>query len=279
MKGVAIIEILKAVIIGIVEGITEWLPVSSTGHMILTQEFIQFNLSDEFSKMFLVVIQLAAILAVVIVFFEKLNPFYGRKSVKKKRETFQLWGKVIIGCIPAAALGLPLNDWFEKLEVPTVVAATLILYGIIFIVLEHFYKGKEFEVTDTTQLTYKKAFLIGCFQCLALIPGTSRSGATILGAMLLGVSRSAAAEFSFFLSAPVMFGASLLRVVKFILSGATMSAIEIQVLIVGCLVAFIVSLAAIKFLMGYVRRHSFALFGYYRIIVGILVVAYFAFMK
>ncbi len=273
------IEILKAVIIGIVEGITEWLPVSSTGHMILTQEFIQFNLSDEFSKMFLVVIQLAAILAVVIVFFEKLNPFYGRKSVKKKRETFQLWGKVIIGCIPAAALGLPLNDWFEKLEVPTVVAATLILYGIIFIVLEHFYKGKEFEVTDTTQLTYKKAFLIGCFQCLALIPGTSRSGATILGAMLLGVSRSAAAEFSFFLSAPVMFGASLLRVVKFILSGATMSAIEIQVLIVGCLVAFIVSLAAIKFLMGYVRRHSFALFGYYRIIVGILVVAYFAFLK
>ena len=273
------IEILKAVIIGIVEGITEWLPVSSTGHMILTQEFIQFNLSDEFSKMFLVVIQLAAILAVVIVFFEKLNPFYGRKSVKKKRETFQLWGKVIIGCIPAAALGLPLNDWFEKLEVPTVVAATLILYGIIFIVLEHFYKGKEFEVTDTTQLTYKKAFLIGCFQCLALIPGTSRSGATILGAMLLGVSRSAAAEFSFFLSAPVMFGASLLRVVKFILSGATMSAIEIQVLIGGCLVAFIVSLAAIKFLMGYVRRHSFALFGYYRIIVGILVVAYFAFLK
>lgn len=273
------IEILKAVIIGIVEGITEWLPVSSTGHMILTQEFIQFNLSDEFSKMFLVVIQLAAILAVVIVFFEKLNPFYGRKSVKKKRETFQLWGKVIIGCIPAAALGLPLNDWFEKLEVPTVVAATLILYGIIFIVLEHFYKGKKFEVTDTTQLTYKKAFLIGCFQCLALIPGTSRSGATILGAMLLGVSRSAAAEFSFFLSAPVMFGASLLRVVKFILSGATMSAIEIQVLIVGCLVAFIVSLAAIKFLMGYVRRHSFALFGYYRIIVGILVVAYFAFLK
>lgn len=274
-----LIEILKTILIGIVEGITEWLPVSSTGHMILTQEFIQFNLSDEFSKMFLVVIQLAAILAVVIVFFEKLNPFYGRKSVKKKRETFQLWGKVIIGCIPAAALGLPLNDWFEKLEVPTVVAATLILYGIIFIVLEHFYKGKEFEVTDTTQLTYKKAFLIGCFQCLALIPGTSRSGATILGAMLLGVSRSAAAEFSFFLSAPVMFGASLLRVVKFILSGATMSAIEIQVLIVGCLVAFIVSLAAIKFLMGYVRRHSFALFGYYRIIVGILVVAYFAFLK
>ena len=272
-------EILKAILFGIIEGITEWLPVSSTGHMILTQEFIQFNLSDEFSKMFLVVIQLAAILAVVIVFFEKLNPFYGRKSVKKKRETFQLWGKVIIGCIPAAALGLPLNDWFEKLEVPTVVAATLILYGIIFIVLEHFYKGKEFEVTDTTQLTYKKAFLIGCFQCLALIPGTSRSGATILGAMLLGVSRSAAAEFSFFLSAPVMFGASLLRVVKFILSGATMSAIEIQVLIVGCLVAFIVSLAAIKFLMGYVRRHSFALFGYYRIIVGILVVAYFAFLK
>lgn len=273
------LELLKAVIIGIVEGITEWLPVSSTGHMILVQEFIHFELSSEFSKMFLVVIQLAAILAVVILFFEKLNPFYGRKSARKKRETFQLWGKVIVGCIPAAALGLPLNDWFEKLEVPMVVAATLILYGIIFIVLEHFYKGKDFEVTDTTELTYRKAFLIGCFQCLALVPGTSRSGATILGAMLLGVSRSAAAEFSFFLSAPVMFGASLLRVLKFILSGAVMSTMEIWVLIVGCLVAFIVSLAAIRFLMGYVRKHSFALFGYYRIIVGILVVAYFVFAK
>ncbi len=273
------LELLKAVIIGIVEGITEWLPVSSTGHMILVQEFVHFELSSEFSKMFLVVIQLAAILAVVILFFEKLNPFYGRKSARKKRETFQLWGKVIVGCIPAAALGLPLNDWFEKLEVPMVVAATLILYGIIFIVLEHFYKGKDFEVTDTTELTYRKAFLIGCFQCLALVPGTSRSGATILGAMLLGVSRSAAAEFSFFLSAPVMFGASLLRVLKFILSGAVMSTMEIWVLIVGCLVAFVVSLAAIRFLMDYVRKHSFALFGYYRIIVGILVVAYFALAK
>ena len=273
------LDIIKAIIIGIVEGITEWLPVSSTGHMILAKEFIQFDLSQEFSSMFLVVIQLAAILAVVIIFFEKLNPFYGRKTAKQKRATFQLWWKVIIGCIPAAALGLPLNDWFEQFETPMVVAATLILYGVIFIVLEVRNRGKRFEVTNTTQLTYKTALLIGVFQCLALIPGTSRSGATILGAMLLGVSRSVAAEFSFFLSAPVMFGASLLRVVKYILSGAVMSTMEIQVLIVGCLVSFIVSFVSIKFLMGYVKRHSFALFGYYRIIVGIAVIAYFVFIK
>ena len=272
-------EIVKAIIMGIVEGITEWLPVSSTGHMILAKEFIHFDLSQEFSSMFLVVIQLAAILAVVIVFFEKLNPFYGRKSVRQKRETFQLWGKVIIGCIPAAALGIPLNDWFEQFETPQVVAATLIIYGVIFIVLEYFYRGKSFAVNNTVQLSYKTAFLIGCFQCLALIPGTSRSGATILGAMLLGVSRFAAAEFSFFLSAPVMFGASLIRVLKFIMSGATMSTIEIQVLIVGCLVSFLVSLVAIKFLMGYVKKHSFALFGYYRIVMGLIVIAYFMFLK
>lgn len=272
-------EILKAIIMGIVEGITEWLPVSSTGHMILAKEFIQFELSPEFSSMFLVVIQLAAILAVVIVFFGKLNPFYGRKSVKQKRETFQLWGKVIIGCIPAAALGIPLNDWFEQFETPQVVAATLIIYGVIFIVLEYFYRGKSFSVNNTVELSYMTAFLIGCFQCLALIPGTSRSGATILGAMLLGVSRFAAAEFSFFLSAPVMFGASLIRVLKFIMSGAVMTAVEIQVLIVGCVVSFLVSLIAIKFLMGYVKKHSFALFGYYRILVGIAVIAYFMFLK
>ncbi|MDO5411726.1 MAG: undecaprenyl-diphosphate phosphatase [Lachnospiraceae bacterium] len=274
-----IMELLKAVIIGIVEGITEWLPVSSTGHMILAKEFIHFDLSQEFSNMFLVVIQLAAILAVVIVFFEKLNPFYGRKSVRQKRQTFQLWIKVIIGCIPAAAIGLPLNDWFEQFEIPQVVAATLIIYGIIFIVMEHFYKNKTFAVNNTARMTYKTAFLIGCFQCLALIPGTSRSGATILGAMLLSVSRPAAAEFSFFLSAPVMFGASLLRVVKYIMSGATMTPTEIQVLIVGCIVSFLVSLAAIKFLMGYVKKHSFSLFGYYRIIVGIAVIAYFVLGK
>lgn len=268
-------ELIKAMIIGIVEGITEWLPVSSTGHMILAKEFIHFNLSDEFSSMFLVVIQLAAILAVVIIFFEKLNPFYGRKSVRQKRDTFHLWGKVIVGCIPAGAIGVPLNDWFEQFETPYVVAATLIIYGVIFIVLEYFYKGKSFSVNNTVELSYKTAFLIGCFQCLALIPGTSRSGATILGAMLLGVSRSAAAEFSFFLSAPVMFGASLIRVLKFIMSGSVMTGTEIQVLIVGCVVSFLVSMAAIKFLMGYVRKHSFSLFGYYRIIVGIIVIAYF----
>ena len=270
------IELLKAVIIGIVEGITEWLPVSSTGHMILAKEFIHFDLSSEFSSMFLVVIQLAAVLAVVILFFEKLNPFYGRKSTRKKRETFQLWWKVIIGCIPAAALGIPLNDWFEKFETPQVVATTLILYGVLFIVLEIFNRRRTFEVNDTTELSYLTAFLIGCFQCLALIPGTSRSGATILGAMLLGVCRPAAAEFSFFLSAPVMFGASLIKVLKFVMSGAVMSTLEIEILVVGCLVSFIVSMIAIKFLMGYVRKHSFALFGYYRILAGIAVFVYFA---
>lgn len=274
------IELLKAAIIGIVEGITEWLPVSSTGHMILVKEFIQFNgLSEEFWNMFLVVIQLAAILAVVIIFFEKLNPFYGHKSTRQKKQTFQLWIKVIIGCLPAAIIGIPLNDWFDKLENSMVVSATLIIYGILFIVLEYFNRGREFEVRDTARMTYKTAFLIGCFQCLALVPGTSRSGATILGAMLLGVSRAAAAEFSFFLSAPVMFGASLIKVLKFILSGAVMTSLEIQVLIMGCIVSFVVSLVSIKFLMGYVRKHSFALFGYYRIILGILVIAYFMFRK
>lgn len=274
------IELLKAAIIGIVEGVTEWLPVSSTGHMILVKEFIQFNgLSEEFWNMFLVVIQLAAILAVVIIFFEKLNPFYGHKSIRQKKQTFQLWIKVIIGCLPAAVIGIPLNDWFDKLENSMVVSATLIIYGILFIVLEYFNRDRDFEVRDTARMTYKTAFLIGCFQCLALVPGTSRSGATILGAMLLGVSRAAAAEFSFFLSAPVMFGASLIKVLKFILSGAVMTSLEIQVLIVGCIVSFVVSLVSIKFLMGYVRKHSFALFGYYRIILGILVIAYFVFLK
>lgn len=274
------IELVKAAIIGVVEGITEWLPVSSTGHMILAKEFIKFeSVSEEFWSMFLVVIQLAAILAVVIIFFEKLNPFYGHKSPRQKRQTFQLWIKVIIGCLPAAVIGLPLNDWFDQLETPMVVAAMLILYGVIFIVLEYFYRDKKFEVTNTAKMTYLTAFLIGCFQCLALVPGTSRSGATILGAMLLGVSRSAAAEFSFFLSAPVMFGASLLKVVKFILSGAVMSTLEIEILAVGCLVSFLVSMISIKLLMEYVRRHSFSLFGYYRILAGIAVIGYFMFLK
>lgn len=272
-------EMLKALIIGLVEGITEWLPVSSTGHMILVKEFIHFDLSEEFSNMFLVVIQLAAILAVVILFWDKLFPWTGGKSRQQKRETFQLWLKVIIGCLPAAVIGLPFNDFFDSLETPMVVAATLIIYGVIFIVLEYFNEGKQFPIRNTRNMSYLTAFLIGCFQCLALVPGTSRSGATILGAMLLGVSRTAAAEFSFFLSAPVMFGASLLKVVKFMGTGYVLSGNEMMILVIGCVSAFVISLLSIRFLMNYVRRNSFAVFGYYRIIVGILVIAYFMFIK
>lgn len=269
-------ELIKTIILGIVEGITEWLPISSTGHMILVEQFLRLNVSDEFMEMFRVVIQLGAILAVVVLYFEKLNPFYGRKSPKRKRETFDLWGKVIVGCIPAGVLGILFDDWMDAhLMNPYVVAFTLVFYGVIFIVLEHYNKRREFNVTTTTALTYRTAFYIGCFQCLSLVPGTSRSGATILGAMLLGVSRGVAAEYSFFLAAPVMAGASLIKGLKFVLSGVAISGLEISILVVGCVTAFIVSMAAIRFLVDYVRRHDFTVFGYYRIVLGILVAIYF----
>ena len=275
-----LLEFLKAIILGIVEGITEWLPISSTGHMILLDEFIKLNVSDEFKEMFLVVIQLGAICAVPVFFFEKLNPFSKKKSEYEKKRTLGLWGKVIVGVIPAAALGLLLDDLLDKyLYNYITVSITLIIYGILFIVVEKLKKGKEYRINDVYDITYKDALLIGSFQVLSLIPGTSRSGSTILGGMLTGVSRTASAEFSFFMAIPVMLGASLLKVVKFAVSGVSVSGLEISLLLVGIAVSFLVSILAIKFLMDFVKRHSFSPFGVYRIVLGIVVVAYFLIKK
>ena len=275
-----LLEFLKAIILGIVEGITEWLPISSTGHMILLDEFIKLNISDEFKEMFLVVIQLGAICAVPVFFFEKLNPFSKKKSEYEKKRTLGLWGKVIVGVIPAAVLGLLLDDLLDKyLYNYVTVSITLIIYGILFIVVEKLKKGKEYRINDVYDITYKDALLIGSFQVLSLIPGTSRSGSTILGGMLTGVSRTASAEFSFFMAIPVMLGASLLKVVKFAVSGVSVSGLEISLLLVGIAVSFLVSIIAIKFLMDFVKRHSFSPFGVYRIVLGIVVVAYFLIKK
>ena len=269
-----VIELLKAIFLGIVEGITEWLPISSTGHMILVDEFIQLNFSDAFKEMFFVVIQLGAILAVVLLFFHKLNPFSPKKSKQKKLETMQIWFKVLVGCVPAAVLGILFDDWLdEHFYNYQTVAITLIVYGILFIVIESLNKGKTAKITRFSELTYRTALLIGLFQVLALIPGTSRSGATILGAILLGSSRYIAAEYSFFLSIPVMFGASALKLVKF---GFDFTGQEIAILLTGMLVAFIVSVFAIRFLMGYIKKNDFKLFGWYRIVLGVLVIGYFA---
>ena len=270
-----ILELLKVVFLGIVEGITEWLPISSTGHMILVDEFINLNVSKEFMEMFLVVIQLGAILAVVCLYFHKLNPFSPKKSYSEKRQTLSLWGKVIIACIPAAALGLLLDDWFTAhLYTYVTVAIALIVYGVLYILLENRNNKRSFKIQDFSALSYKTAFLIGCFQVLSLVPGTSRSGSTILGAMVLGAKRTVAAEFSFFLAIPVMFGASFLKLVKF---GFAFSQAEIIILIVGMITAFLVSILAIKFLIGYLQRNDFKAFGYYRIILGVIVLAYFFF--
>ena len=267
---------LKVILLGIVEGITEWLPISSTGHMILVDEFIKLNVSKAFLEMFLVVIQLGAILAVCVIYFHKLNPFSPKKSAREKRETFDIWGKVIVGCLPAAVIGLAFNDKIDALfYTAQTVAFTLILYGILFIVVENHNKNKESQVKELSDLTYKIALIIGCFQVLALIPGTSRSGSTILGGILLGASRYVAAEFSFFLSIPIMFGASLLKLVKF---GFNFTGYELVILIVGMLTAFIVSILAIKFLMNYIKKNDFKPFGYYRIVLGILVLGYFLFL-
>lgn len=268
-----ILEMLKVILLGIVEGITEWLPISSTGHMILVDEFIKLNVSDAFKEMFLVVIQLGAILAVCILYFHKLNPFSPKKTPVEKKETFRLWGKVIVGCLPAAIIGLPFNDQIDALFYnPQTVAFTLILYGILFIVVENYNKKRTPTMTTLESVSVKTAFLIGCFQILALIPGTSRSGATILGAVLIGTSRYVAAEYSFFLSIPVMFGASLLKMVKF---GFHYTGYEVAVLLVGMVVAFVVSILAIKFLLNYVKKNDFKAFGVYRIVLGILVAGHF----
>lgn len=270
-----IIELMKAVILGIVEGLTEWLPISSTGHMILVEEFIQLNASEAFKEMFFVVIQLGAIMAVVLLYFHKLNPFSPQKTQQEKKDTVAIWLKVIVGVLPAGVIGLLFDDWLNRyLYNYQTVAVTLIFYGILFIVIENRNKGREPEATTFDELSYKTAFLIGVFQILALIPGTSRSGATIIGAILLGTSRFIAAEFSFFLSIPVMFGASLLKLVKF---GFSFTGLEVAILLTGMIVAFVVSIVAIKFLLSYIKNNDFKAFGWYRIILGTIVIIYFIF--
>ena len=264
-------EMIKSIILGIVEGITEWLPISSTGHMILVNEFIQNKGGFTASDLYLYVIQLGAILAVVTLYFHKLNPFAPSKTTEEKRNTWEMWFKVIVACIPAAVIGLVLDNFMEHFENWYVVSAMLIIYGIAFIIVEK--RQKKAVVEDMDSMTYKTALLIGMFQVLSIIPGTSRSGATILGAMLIGCSRSVAAEFSFFLAIPVMFGVSLLKILK---NGLAMTGGEWAVLLTGMVIAYVVSMLAIKFLMDYVRKHDFKVFGYYRIVLGILVIAYFS---
>jgi undecaprenyl-diphosphatase len=269
-------EILKAIILGIVEGITEWLPISSTGHMILVEEFIQLDLSQAFKEMFFYVIQLGAILAVVVIYFHKLNPFSPSKTKEEKTQTWDIWKKVVIGCIPAGVIGLPLNDWAdENLLNATVVALALIIYGILFIVIENKHKDREPSITEFSELSYMKAFQIGLFQALSIIPGTSRSGSSILGSIVLGTSRFIATEFSFFMSIPIMFGISFLKIIKF---GFDFTGLEFAVLLSGMVTAFLVSIVAIKFLIGYLKRNDFKAFGWYRIVLGAVVLIYFLFV-
>ena len=270
------IEILKVFFLGIVEGITEWLPISSTGHMILVDEFLKLDVSDGFKEMFFVVIQLGAILAVPILFWKKLVPFSKEKNKEEKKQIWSLWSKVIVGVIPAGVLGVLLDDFFdEHFYNFVVVAIALIVYGVAFILVEKYKKGDTFRIDNVYDITYKDALIIGAYQTLSLIPGTSRSGSTILGGMLTGVSRSAASEFSFFMAIPIMAGASLLKVLKFVLDGFTPSSLEIALLAVGIVVSFLVSLVSIDFLMKFVKRHDFKPFGIYRIALGIIVILYF----
>ena len=273
------IEMLKAILFGIVEGVTEWLPVSSTGHLILLDELVALNVSPEFKSMFDVVIQLGAILAVVVLYFYKLNPFSPGKSGEEKKQTWSLWAKVILAILPSGLVGVLFDDWMDAhLHTSTVVAAMLILYGVAFILVEKAYQGRH-TIQDVNAIDYKTALGIGLFQCLSLIPGTSRSGSTILGGILLGAGRAAAAEFSFFMAIPTMLGASAIKLLKFFLSGVGFAGGEVAVLLIGCIVSFLVSLMVIRGLMSYVRQHSFSVFGVYRIVLGILVLAYFAFVK
>lgn len=266
------VELLKTIFLGLVEGLTEWLPISSTGHMILVDEFIQLAVSKAFMDMFLVVIQLGAILAVVVLNFERLNPFSAWKSRRERRETFQLWYKVVVACLPAAVIGLAANHYMEEhFMTAPVVAFTLIFYGILFILVENYNKNRAPRITDLAKLDYRTAIIIGFFQVLSLVPGTSRSGATILGGILFGASRYVAAEFTFFLAIPVMFGASLLKIVGF---GWHYSAEEILILVIGMVTAFIVSILSIKFLLRYIKANDFKAFGWYRIVLGGIVLAY-----
>ncbi len=268
------LEILKAVVFGIVEGITEWLPISSTGHLILLDEFLKLQVSEEFYEMFQVVIQLGAILAVIVLFFHKLNPFAPSKTPVQKKDTWQLWFKVVAAVLPSAVIGLLLDDWMdEHLYNYVVVAIALIVYGVAFLLIEK--RNLPAKIDNVYAIDYKTAIFIGAFQCLALIPGTSRSGSTILGAILLGVARPAGAEFSFFLAIPTMLGASALKLLKYLLEGVLPTSLELGVLAVGCAVSFLVSVLVIRALMEYVRRHSFSAFGIYRILLGIAVLVYF----
>ena len=272
------LEVLKAIILGIIEGITEWLPISSTGPMILVDEFLKLDVSTEFKELFLVVIQLGAILAVPVIFFEKLNPFSKGKSQDEKKNTWSLWGKVIVGIIPAGLVGVVLDDLIDEYFYNyIVVSIALIIYGIAFLLIERTKKARDnqYAIESVDAITYKDAIKIGLFQTLSLIPGTSRSGSTILGGMLVGVNRTASAEFSFFMAIPIMLGASLLKILKFAVSGITATPSEIWLLIVGILVSFAVSLFAIKFLMDFVKRHSFSAFGIYRIALGVIVIIFF----
>ena len=268
-------EILKVIFLGIVEGITEWLPISSTGHMLLVDEFLQMNQSEEFKEMFFVVIQLGAILAVVLLFWNKMFPFQWKDKTKPvvQKDIFSMWFKVVVACIPGAVVTILFDDYIEShFHTPMVIATTLIVYGIAFIVIESWNKKKTPKVAGLHDITYKTAFIIGMFQVLSIIPGTSRSGSTIIGALLIGVSRVAAAEFTFFLAVPVMFGLSALKILKF---GLAFTSAELICLIVGMVVAFVVSVIVIKFLMGYIKKHDFKVFGWYRIVLGIVVLLYF----
>ena len=293
-----IIELLKVILLGIVEGITEWLPISSTGHMILVDEFIHLNVSQDFMDVFLVVIQLGAILAVVVLYWNKLWPFYIKKlprrtqmAIAKKpkwaqvilnfverycdKDKWILWFKIVVACLPTIIIALPFNDFIEAhFNNYVVVAIALIVYGVLFIIVENYNKGREPQCTSLEDLTFKTAFLIGCFQVLSVVPGTSRSGATILGGILIGLSRTTAAEFTFFLAVPIMAEASLLRILKI---GLAFSGAEMMILLVGMAVSFVVSVLVIKFLMNYIRKHDFKIFGWYRIVLGILVILFFTF--
>lgn len=267
------LDALKVIIFGIVEGITEWLPISSTGHLILLEEFLKLGQGDAFFEMFEVVIQLGAILAVVVIYFHKLNPFSPKKTQKQKMMTIQIWIKVLIGCLPAGIIGILFNDVIDKyLYHWYVVAAMLIVYGILFIIVENYQKGKEPRVKKMSQLTLPMILIIGVFQMLAMIPGTSRSGATIVGALMLGVSRGLAAEYTFYLAIPVMFGASALKLFKF---GLNYTGMQVFLLLLGTVISFAVSIIAIKFLLQYIKNHDFKVFGYYRIVLGVIVFLYF----
>lgn len=270
-----IIEILKAIFLGIIEGITEWLPVSSTGHLILVQEFIQLKQSADFIEMFNIVIQLGAILAVITIYFQRLNPFQPGKTQKEIRLTWQLWAKVVLACIPSIIIAVPLDNWFEahfNFMVP--IAIALIVYGIAFIWIEKRNKDVEPQVTNLAKMSYKTALLIGCFQVLSIVPGTSRSGATILGAIILGTSRSVATDFTFFLGIPTMFGYSGLKAVKYFLDGNSLSLEQVVILLVASVTAYIVSLVVIRMLTDFVKKHDFTVFGYYRIVLGAILLIY-----